>query len=65
VIFENYDVRRSMAEPFERLLSDPLRRAAIEQADDELRQAIERALRDREGRRSEKAERPPTELLGV
>ena len=41
-------------------------RAAIEQADDELRQAIERALQEREGRRPpEKAERPPTELVGV
>jgi site-specific DNA recombinase len=66
LIDENYDVQGDLAEPFERLLGDPLRRAAIEQADDELRQAIERALAEREGRRpSEKAERPPTELVGV
>ena len=65
LIDEDYDVQGELAEPFQRLLSDPLRRAAIEHADDELRQAIERALGEREGPRPEKAERPPTELVGA
>src|SRR4030081_3064787 len=47
LIDEDYTVTDELAEPFETILGDELRRAAIAQAGENMRAAIEEALRRR------------------
>jgi hypothetical protein len=47
LIDEDYHVTGELAQPFDTILSDKLRRAAITKADESTRAAIEEALRQR------------------
>ena len=64
-IDEDYTVTGDLAEPFDVLLGDPLRRAAIAKADAELRAAVEEALRRRPDQESQNERRPPVVLVGT
>jgi site-specific DNA recombinase len=60
-IGDDYDVRGALAEPFDTILGDGLRHAASAQADEDLRAAIEAALRQRRAQTTEvtNEQRPP------
>jgi site-specific DNA recombinase len=65
LIDEHYDISGELAPPFATLLGDPLRRATVEQADEDLRQRVQEALREREGRKAGLAEHSRASLSGV
>jgi site-specific DNA recombinase len=61
LIDENYDVAGELAPPFDSILGDPARRGAIERANESLRQAIDKELRQR----ARNEQRPPLVPVGT
>jgi hypothetical protein len=66
-ISDEGEVMVELAEPFDTLLGDDLRRAAVAQADRELRDAVEEALNRRAAARAAfcNAKRPPSQMAPV
>jgi hypothetical protein len=66
LIDEDYTVRGELAPPFDVILGDELRRAAIAKTDEATRAAIEEALRQRHAQvEAENEQRPQAMLVGT